>query len=660
MTADAPLETTEARLRALLQSTLQAMVLLDRDGCVLAFNQVADEWSRRVIGRPYREGLLLEDHVAGFGIADLNRHLATALSGQVVQSDTEVKDTQGQTRWYRTHYSPVTTDEGVVGVAMTVADFTEIRRALAALRESEHRLELALEGGGLGLWDWDMARRRMTFDRRTLLSLGLSPEPIEWNEEDAAALTHPDDQPRSAERLRQYLAGEMPVYQVNVRARHADGTWRWVQSRGKVAERGQDGRPLRMVGTYLDIDERVRADAERERLTEELRQAQKMEAIGRLAGGIAHDFNNLLTAISCNADVALRRLPASHPAARPIEDVAGAVKRAAELTAQLLAFGRKQVLDARPLVLDEVVSGFESILRRLMPETIELAVATGATGRCVRADPSQLEQVLMNLALNGRDSMSGGGRLIIETSEVELPEQAAAAELVGAAAVLPPGRYAVLAVADSGEGIAPEVLPHVFEPFFTTKDAGRGTGLGLSTVYGIVRQHGGEIVCDAGPAGGARFRVLLPSIATPPEAADSERPGPDRAARRSTAGDTAAARATVLVVEDQGMVRRVLCELLSDSGYAVLEASSPDQAIELAARHAGDIDLLLSDVVMPRMSGIELADRLSGEYPDLAVLLVSGYPDDPDLERSAGRREFLAKPYAPGEIIERIERMLRS
>ncbi|MDP2627941.1 MAG: PAS domain S-box protein [Candidatus Rokubacteria bacterium] len=379
---------------------------------------------------------------------------------------------------------------------------------------------------------------------------------------------------------------------------------------------------------------------ERRQLEAQLRQSQKMEAIGGLAGGIAHDFGNLLTVIIGRAQLVLSRLPSDDHHRADIDLIQKTALRASALTQQLLAFSRKQVLQPKVLDLDALVSGMAAMLRRLIGEDIELVVTPRSEGVRIKADPGQLEQVILNLAVNARDAMPRGGRLGIETAQAELDEQFCR-QHPGAHT----GPHVVLAVSDTGVGMNAATRARIFEPFFTTKEAGRGTGLGLSTVYGIAKQHEGYIAVESEPGSGTTFRVYLPRVE---EAVALERGAPPAAAGRGSE--------TVLLVEDEEEVRSLTREILEVTGYTILEAAKPTEALEIARRHDGPIHLLLADIVMPQMNGRQLAGKLTALRPGLRVLHMSGYSDD-----ILGRRGCLdpglalvRKPFSPTDLVRAV------
>jgi nitrogen-specific signal transduction histidine kinase len=401
-----------------------------------------------------------------------------------------------------------------------------------------------------------------------------------------------------------------------------------------VAARDEAGRPARVYAVIIDL-------SERKRLEEQFRQAQKMEAVGRLAGGIAHDFNNLLTVINGYGQMLLARLDKADPAREQIQEMTAAGERAAGLTAQLLAFSRKAVVEPRVLNLNEVVTHSASLLRRLIGEDVQLATALAPDLSPVRADPTQVEQVLLNLAVNAKDAMPDGGKLTIETQSVRLREQNPAYP------DLAPGQYVQLAVSDTGHGMTDEVKARLFEPFFTTKEAGKGTGLGLAVVHGAVRQSGGRVDVYSEVGVGTTFKILLP-------AAEAAVPSSKELRLEPRGGET------ILLVEDEPAVRRLARLSLEAHGYTVLEAGNGPEAIRVAEGHAGPIDLMVTDVVMPGMGGRQVAEQLRVSRPGLKVLYVSGYTDDAVVRHGivAANDAFLQKPFTPLALARKVRSVL--
>ena len=397
--------------------------------------------------------------------------------------------------------------------------------------------------------------------------------------------------------------------------------------------------------TFRDISERLQADEAQAQLEVQLLQSQKMEAVGRLAGGIAHDFNNLLTVIIGRAQRVVRSVEPEHPRYADIELIQKSAYRASALTRQLLAFSRKQVLQPKVLSLNEVVGDLEAMVRRLIREDIELTTALEADLGQVKVDPHQMEQVLVNLVVNAVDAMPHGGRLIIETANTEL-SAAYAIRHVG----MEPGAFVMLAVSDNGQGMDADTRARIFEPFFTTKEQGKGTGLGLSTVHGVINQSGGHILVYSEPGQGTTFKIYLPRV-----------DGPKRATRRVLAPvDVRRGAETLLVVEDEEDVRGLARDVLVESGYTVLVAATAEDAVRICEEHESPISLLLSDVVMPKVSGPQLAQRLVDLRPELHVLYMSGYTDEAIVHHGVLEpgTAFIEKPFTPEDLCGKVRDVL--
>ncbi|MGH7537838.1 MAG: PAS domain S-box protein [Gemmatimonadales bacterium] len=517
-------------------------------------------------------------------------------------------------------------------VSAQVAMAIERARSAERLQASEAKYRQLFEGNPAAMFVYDAETLRfLTVNEAAVQRYGHSREAFLGMtlmdirpEEEAAKLS---------EVLAQYRGGT--VRATGLRHRRRDG--RLIDVEVTFDDVDFEGRPARLA-VVEDV-------TEQRRLEEQLRQAQKMEAVGQLAGGIAHDFNNLLTAIVGYATLLERSLPGELEAKDDVQEIIGAARRAANLTHQLLAFSRKQVL--RPTVLDVnvVVRDMERILHRVIGEHITLRTSLDPALASVLADASQLEQVIMNLAVNARDAMPQGGRITIETANIPLD-----AELARAHEVTQPGDYVLLAVSDTGTGMTPEVRGHLFEPFFTTKEVGKGTGLGLATVYGIVRQSGGFIAVDSEPGRGSRFRIYF--LRAEPRVAESA---------AAPLEPAAAGSGTVLLVEDEHGVRHLARDVLTRYGYHVLEAVDSVDALRLAETHPGPIELLLTDVVMPGMSGAELANRFLSIRPGACVLYASGYTEEAIVHhgvRNAGV-PFLQKPFEPDELVRKVGRLLK-
>jgi len=408
---------------------------------------------------------------------------------------------------------------------------------------------------------------------------------------------------------------------------------------------GKDSRLEGLVHVVKDITSEVERESEKKRLETQLQQAQKMETIGRLAGGVAHDFNNLLQVINTFAELSLGKLLAGDPLRKNLEYIQEAGERAATLTRQLLAFSRKQVLQTEILDINTTIAGMEKMLRRMIGEDIDLVAAYAADLGKVKADAGQIEQVLMNLAVNSRDAMPMGGKLTIETANVELDEQYTAEHVA-----VTPGSYVMLAVADTGNGMDEKTKAAIFEPFFTTKEKGKGTGLGLSTVYGIVKQSGGYIWVYSEPGKGTTFKIYLPR-----DTSDAEEAPPAKPAPKNISGTE-----TILLVEDEENVRRLAEQVLKSAGFTVLACANAGEALLTCEQHQGPIHLMLTDVVMPQMGGKQLAERLSAIRPETKVLFMSGYTDDAIVRHGVLEKgtQFISKPFTIAALTRKVREVL--
>jgi len=463
--------------------------------------------------------------------------------------------------------------------------------------------------------------------------LGYEPEEIVGRRLDELGILAPESLGQAWRDSQRVAVGEplrLAVYELVAR----DGTRRVVEVSGDPLVR-QTG-PTRMVAVARDI-------TERRHLEDQLRQAQKMEAVGRLAGGLAHDFNNLLTAVTGYAEILLGRLGPADRSRKELEQILKAGQRATSLTQQLLAFSRRQRLDPKVLDLNAIVADLEKMLRRLIGEDIDLTVALAPDLGRVEADPGQMGQVLMNLVVNSRDAMPRGGKLTIATANSEVAEAHARVDLAS-------GSYVTLAVGDTGCGMDAETKARIFEPFFTTKGADHGTGLGLSTVYGVVKQTGGHIVAESEVGAGTTFTIYLPRM----HASDEEAQEPDVSAEPLQGSET------VLLVEDERIVRDLAATMLRNRGYRVVEAISGSHALEVARDHDGPLHLLVTDVVMPGMSGCELADRIASARPGIRLLYMSGYASDATARHGVvdPRAALLRKPFSPHALAAKVREAL--
>jgi len=515
---------------------------------------------------------------------------------------------------------------------------------LSLLRDSEDRFRAMFESAAIGTGVLDLQGRIVTSNRALEEMLGFTKHELERRT--AVELTHPEDRSRELELFSALAEGKREEYRLEKRCLAKGGDVVWGHHTVSLVRDGFS-RPKFAIAMLEDITPRKQAEEAGLRLENQLRQAQKMEAVGQLAGGVAHDFNNLLTAIRGYSEFALNRLGEGHAGVRKdIEEIAKSADRASSLTRQLLAFSRKQLLQPRILELNDVVGDVDKMLRRLIGEDIEVVTVLGdALGR-VKADPGQIEQVLVNLVVNARDAMPDGGQLTIETTNVDVDEEYAAAH-----DGLYAGNYVMLGVYDTGHGIDAQTKSRLFEPFFTTKEPGKGTGLGLATVYGIVKQSEGYVLVESEPGTGAAFKVFLRRL----EAGADEIEHVLHIVEERPRGSE-----TVLLVEDEEVVRNLVREILEGNGYTVIEARNGAEALELGARFKGPIHLLVTDVVMPKMSGRELAERLVTIHRETRILYMSGYTDgaighhgvlDPDTE-------LLQKPFSFDELAQKVRKVI--
>jgi two-component system, cell cycle sensor histidine kinase and response regulator CckA len=446
---------------------------------------------------------------------------------------------------------------------------------------------------------------------------------------------HSEDQPRIIEALTLPWPEDLQTQEYRVRAQ--DGAYHWIHDSFKMV-RDRTGKPVEIAGAWLDITERKVLEAQ-------LLTAQKMEAVGRLAGGVAHDFNNLLMAIMGYGELMRTSLYQDDPLSHYVEDILKATDRAAALTQQLLAFSRQQMIQPQILNLNRLVADLQKMVRRLLGEHIEFEIVTDPGLGMVKVDPGQMGQVIMNLAVNARDAMITGGRLTLETANIEFSSNHQCRF-----DILPAGQYVKLTLKDNGSGMDEQTLAHLFEPFYTMKDPGRGTGLGLPVVYGIIRQNGGCVDVESQPGQGTAFTIYLPRIEA------REEPARDRMPLREKLEGSE----TILIVEDEVALRTLLSRFFSLYGYEVLEARDGGEALLACQQHHGPIHIMLTDVVMPRMNGSELADRLTPLHPEMHVFFMSGYTDS-DLAPYGvldSSKTIIPKPFRPLDLVKKVRKFL--
>jgi PAS domain S-box-containing protein len=629
--AEAELRKSETKYRRLLDTAYEGVMTFDAEMRITYVNQRLVE----MLGISAQEiiGHSALNFVVNTSRSDVGQQWQHRAEGIKEQYDLRLQRKDGSDLWVIVCATPIVGEHGeFIGSLSMLTDITERKRAEEELLKSEQRYRLLFERNPHPMW---------VFDLETLSFLEINEAAIHhygYSREEFLTMTIKDIRP--PEEVQNLLANLSAVTPQHEEA----GIWKHRKKDGTIIdveitahELTFYGRPAQIVLAY-DV-------TERRTLEEQLRQSQKMEAVGQLAGGVAHDFNNLLTVITGYSDLTLRRLDKESPFRSSLEEIKKAGERAASLTRQLLAFSRKQVLQPKVLQLNAIVADVDKMLRRLIGEDIDALTLLEPSLGQIEADPGQIEQVILNLAVNARDAMPQGGKLTIETANVYLDNQYARWHT----AILP-GHYVMLAMSDTGCGIDAETQVRMFEPFFTTKEQGKGTGLGLSTVYGIVKQSGGHLWVYSEVGKGTTFKIYLPRV--------------DGITERDEARDTLVelpqGRETVLLTEDEEQVRQMIRMILETGGYRVLEAASGEEALTLYNQHEDQIDLVMTDVVMPQMSGRELAQSLEILHPGIKVLYMSGYTNDAIVRHGLLGQEiaFLQKPFTPDVLMRKVREVL--
>ena len=570
-------------------------------------------------------------------------HASPALLREAVvqcldDGSTQMLDLEYGERLYSFFVAPV----AAFGYAnLYASDITERKGAEEALREREHLLSESQRLGHIGSWFWDMTGP-FQWSEETYRLYGVSPDTFIPTPEAVLDLIRHDDRPAMKSWFANFVLGDK--HELEFRLNEPDGAGRVLLGRGEAVAGNGDNRAY-MAGTVQDVTERKRAEDEKAALEAQLQQAQKMESVGRLAGGVAHDFNNMLGVILGHAELALEQVDPAQPLRDDLLAIHSAAKRSADLTRQLLAFARKQTIAPEVLDLNDEIASMLNMLRRLIGENIDLQWKPGVDLWSVKVDPSQIDQILANLCVNARDAISGIGTLTIATDNSALDEHYCAAH-AGCA----PGDYVRLAVSDDGCGMDKDTQSHLFEPFFTTKAMGEGTGLGLATVYGAVKQNSGYINVYSEPGHGTTFTIYLPRQL-------------DRAAQMQAAGTTRtvpSGHETILLVEDEPSILALAEKMLVRQGYTVLVANTPSEAIRLAEQRPGEIHLLMTDVVMPEMNGRVLAKNLLVLYPQIKRLFMSGYTADVIAHQGVLHEgmHFIQKPFTLDNLAAKVREAL--
>jgi PAS domain S-box-containing protein len=618
------------RMATVVRDSNDAITIQDFDGRITAWNRGAE------LMYGYSEAEALAGNIdlltAPGKIAEQQDFIRRLVAGEAITSfETQRLTKDGRVLDVWMTVTKLMDDAGnPVGLASTERDITARKRAEEALRESEEKYRRLIENSPNLIYTIN-AEGVLTFVSSTWTT-HLGHLVTQVTGQPFRSFVHPDDLASCQAFLETALKTGQCKSGIESRWHHADGSWRWHFQSGSPI-RDQAGTVVGLQAITTDITERKRAEEERETLQAQLRQAQKLESIGRLAGGVAHDFNNMLCIIIGRAEMALEKLGSADPTRSDLLEIIMAGRRSADLTRQLLAFARKQIIAPKVLDLNDTVGGMLTMLQRLIGENIDLRWKPGANVWPVKMDPSQVDQILANLVVNARDAITNVGKVTIETEKVEIDAVYCATHADAA-----PGSYVMLAVSDNGRGMDQEVMAQIFEPFFTTKAVGQGTGLGLATVFGIVKQNQGFIDVHSEPGKGTTFKLYLPrhELAEAPPA------------EGQIITETPTGTETILLVEDEQALLELATLQLVELGYTVLAADTPVKAIRLAKKHDGEIQLLMTDVIMPEMSGRELAKQINLQLPGIKCLYVSGYTADIIAEQGVLDQgiHFLQKPFS--------------
>jgi PAS domain S-box-containing protein len=637
------LRESEERYRTIVNMASEGIVVLDAQQLIAFCNErmaaMLGYDRSDLLGRPVTDFLHKDEH------EDHRRQMELNGNGARGQYERRFLHHDGSTVWFLVSGMLRQDKDGAFqGAFGMFTDITEQKRNEEAIRERDFWVRESQRVSRLGSYILDIPSGAWTNSEILDDIFGID-ERYTRSVQGWIDLVHPDDRERMAQHLADVFAEKkrfMADYRI---VRKRDRKELWVSGLGELVL-DENGKPLKMLGTIQDITERKRAEQQKEHLEQQLLQSQKIESVGRLAGGIAHDINNMLTPILGYAELLSYKIPAGDDRREDLVEIMGAANRVKDMTQHLLAFARKQTLDVRPLDVNTVISRFGKMLRRTLRENILIQLSLAPSIGTVLADERQLEQVILNLAVNAQDAMPEGGVLMISTKDVVLD-----ASFVETRPGSSPGKFLLIKVADTGMGMDGETLARLFEPFFTTKESGRGTGLGLATVYGIIKQHKGYVDVQSEPRQGATFSLYLPVTEDVVEdKTTTMHAGLQRGAE------------TVLVVEDQERVLRLVTLMLRESGYQVLTALSGREALEKAGSYAGEIHLMISDVIMPDMNGKELFERLRENRKDIGILYMSGYPAEVISSQGVldGGIDFIRKPFSVHEFAMKVRQVLDS
>jgi PAS domain S-box-containing protein len=628
--------------RTVLQTTMEGFWLLNADMRIMAVNdaycQMSGYSNQELCGLHIKELEALEDEEV---IAEHARKIAE--SGKV-RFESKHRRKDGSCFYVAVSVTHLPLEGGQF--AVFINDISESKQNEIQLKGLNERLQLATSSAHLGIWDWDVRDNILVWDDRMFELYGITRGAFSNCIDAWLNGLHPDDKEMAIAECQAALNGEKE-FDTDFRVLHPDGTVRHIRGKALVL-RGTDGAAERMIGVNYDVTDAKNAAEDKRKLEDQLQQAQKMESVGRLAGGVAHDFNNMLSVILGHAELGLMHLDPAHPVCADLREIGKTAERSADLTRQLLAFARKQTVTPKVIDLNETITTMLKMLQRLIGEDIHLTWQPAPGLWEVRIDPSQIDQIMANLCVNARDAITGNGRITIETTNSSIDAGYCAANPEAS-----PGDYVCLTVSDSGSGMDKETQTHIFEPFFTTKELGKGTGLGLATVYGAVKQNNGFINIYSEPGQGTTFTIYLPRDANM-----------GTARRAPTVVETVVPRGqeTILLVEDEPAILNIAAMMLENQGYTVLQAGTPGEAIRLARDHIGEIQLLMTDVIMPEMNGREMANKLLSIYPGMKRLFMSGYTADVIATHSMLEEgvHFIQKPFSLPNMAAMVREVLDS
>ena len=653
--AQEKLSKNRENLKMTLNSIGDAVISTDTEGRIIRMNPVAEKltgWSyekargksihqvfkivnadsRNVVENPV-DRVLEEGKIIGLA----NHTVLISKKGkeyQIADSAAPIKDTKGK----------------ISGAVLVFRDVTEEYEMRKALRSSRERLDLAMSIKNEGIWDWDLKENRVEFDDRYYKMAGYEPGDFPFRLDEFKKRVHPREVDYVISQAQEHLSGNIPQFEVEFRFKRKDEKWMWIKGKGKIVEYDDQGNPVRFVGTHTDITHRKEIEKEKKRLQKQLLQKQKLESIGTLAGGIAHDFNNILTVILGFSELAINQLDNHNPVYEQLKSIHESGERAAKLTEQLLLFSRKQDMEFVLINLNDTICRLNKMLNRLIGEDITMQQDLSDELWQIRADQNQLEQVVTNLTVNARDAMPSGGKLKIKTQNVTFNK-------IKARAIpeIEPGKYVLLSLEDSGIGIPDTIQEKIFDPFFTTKGRAEGTGMGLSVVHGIIKEHNGIIKVYSKEGEGTIFKIYLPAVVKGKFAAKPQTKTEKMENYRGNGEN-------ILVVEDEQPVLNYLENIFNNFGYNYLSSRSAEEALQIFKRNKNNIDLLLSDVIMTGMNGVELAIKLKKEKRDLEIILSSGYSEKKISKAEIVEKgfKFIQKPYDILKLMKVIHSTLKN